>query len=137
MARATLGVIVGNRDFFPDALVTEARADILALFAEMDLEAVLVDDQATKLGGVETRAEVGSAPPRPASAIIEPVALNPLSRRPRRSFASCFSMAAPPRRRRQGPGLHAARVPAGQACARRRADRARCAEDPRRSRGAG
>jgi L-fucose isomerase-like protein len=57
MARATLGVIVGNRDFFPDALVTEARADILALFAEMDIEAVLVDDQATKLGGVETRAE--------------------------------------------------------------------------------
>lgn len=57
MARATLGVIVGNRDFFPDALVTEARADILALFAQMDLEAVLVDDQATKLGGVETRAE--------------------------------------------------------------------------------
>jgi L-fucose isomerase-like protein len=57
MARATLGVIVGNRDFFPDALVTEARADILALFAEMDLEAVIVDDQATKLGGVETRAE--------------------------------------------------------------------------------
>ena len=37
--------------------MTEARADILALFAEMDLEAVLVDDQATKLGGVETRAE--------------------------------------------------------------------------------
>jgi L-fucose isomerase-like protein len=57
MARATLGVIVGNRDFFPDALVTEARADILALFAEMDLEAVIVDDQVTKLGGVETRAE--------------------------------------------------------------------------------
>ena len=26
MARATLGVIVGNRDFFPDALVTEANA---------------------------------------------------------------------------------------------------------------
>jgi L-fucose isomerase-like protein len=57
MARATLGVIVGNRDFFPDALVTEARADILALFGEMDLEAVIVEEQATKLGGVETRAE--------------------------------------------------------------------------------
>jgi len=57
MARATLGVIVGNRDFFPDALVTEARADILALFAEMNLEAVIVEEQATKLGGVETRAE--------------------------------------------------------------------------------
>ncbi len=57
MARATLGVIVGNRDFFPDALVTEARADILGLFSEMDLEPVIVDVGATKLGGVETRAE--------------------------------------------------------------------------------
>ena len=56
MARATLGVIVGNRDFFPDALVTEARADVLALFAEMDIRPVIVDETATKLGGVETRA---------------------------------------------------------------------------------
>jgi L-fucose isomerase-like protein len=29
----TLGVIVGNRDFFPDQLVSEARADLAALFA--------------------------------------------------------------------------------------------------------
>ncbi|HZW00508.1 MAG TPA: L-fucose/L-arabinose isomerase family protein [Candidatus Deferrimicrobium sp.] len=56
MARATLGVIVGNRDFFPDALVTEARADVLALFAEMDITPVIVDETATKLGGIETRA---------------------------------------------------------------------------------
>ena len=54
MARATLGIIIGNRDFFPDALVTEARADILSLFKEMDLEPVIVDASATKLGGVET-----------------------------------------------------------------------------------
>jgi L-fucose isomerase-like protein len=56
MARATLGVIVGNREFFPDALVTEARADVLAVFAEMGIEPVIVDETATKLGGVETRA---------------------------------------------------------------------------------
>jgi L-fucose isomerase-like protein len=56
MARATLGVIVGNRDFFPDALVTEARADVLALFTEMDIRPVIVDESATKLGGIETRA---------------------------------------------------------------------------------
>jgi L-fucose isomerase-like protein len=56
MARATLGVIVGNRDFFPDALVTEARADVMALFAEMDIRPVIVDETATKLGGIETRA---------------------------------------------------------------------------------
>jgi L-fucose isomerase-like protein len=47
MARATLGVIVGNREFFPDALVTEARADVLALFKEMDIDVVMVDEQAT------------------------------------------------------------------------------------------
>ncbi|RPJ24376.1 MAG: fucose isomerase, partial [Chloroflexi bacterium] len=54
MANVTLGVIVGNRDFFPDRLVTEARADILKLFKEMDIEAIILDENATKLGGVET-----------------------------------------------------------------------------------
>src|SRR3990172_3901648 len=54
MAKVTLGVIVGNRDFFPDRLVTEARADILNLFKGMDIEAVILDENATKLGGVET-----------------------------------------------------------------------------------
>jgi L-fucose isomerase-like protein len=54
MAKVTLGVIVGNRDFFPDRLVTEARADVLKLFKEMDIEAVILDENATKLGGVET-----------------------------------------------------------------------------------
>ncbi len=54
MSKATLAVILGNRDFFPDRLVTEARADILALFQEMDIEPVILDEDATKLGGVET-----------------------------------------------------------------------------------
>ncbi len=54
MAKVTLGVIVGNRDFFPDRLVTEARADILSLFKELDIEPVILDEHATKLGGVET-----------------------------------------------------------------------------------
>ncbi|HSL45481.1 MAG TPA: L-fucose/L-arabinose isomerase family protein [Anaerolineales bacterium] len=50
----TLGVIFGNRDFFPDHLVSEARQDILALFKEMDIEAVMLGEQETKLGSVET-----------------------------------------------------------------------------------
>ena len=29
MTRQTLGVIFGNRDFFPDLLVSEARRDVL------------------------------------------------------------------------------------------------------------
>jgi L-fucose isomerase-like protein len=53
----TLGVIFGNRDFFPDKLVTEARADLAKLFAEMGLGAVMLDPAATKLGGVETHAD--------------------------------------------------------------------------------
>jgi L-fucose isomerase-like protein len=57
MAKAVLGVIVGNRDFFPDCLVAEARADILKLFSEMDIEAIILDEKATKLGDVETWAD--------------------------------------------------------------------------------
>jgi L-fucose isomerase-like protein len=53
----TLGVIVGNRDFFPDSLIAGARAQITALFAEMGLGAVIVDEQTTKLGAVETWAD--------------------------------------------------------------------------------
>ena len=54
MAKVTLGVIIGNRDFFPDRLVTEARTDILTLFKEMNIEPVILDENAAKLGGVET-----------------------------------------------------------------------------------
>ncbi|MGA3019093.1 MAG: L-fucose/L-arabinose isomerase family protein [Bryobacteraceae bacterium] len=54
MARMTLGLIVGNRDFFPDVLVGEARRDLLKLFGELDIDAVLLDEHATKLGAVET-----------------------------------------------------------------------------------
>ena len=54
MSKATLGVIVGNRDFFPDRLVTEARTDILSLFKALDIEPVILDEETTKLGAVET-----------------------------------------------------------------------------------
>ena len=49
-----LGVIFGNRDFFPDKLVAEARTDLLKLFGELGLEGVMLDPAQTKLGGVET-----------------------------------------------------------------------------------
>ncbi|MET0393785.1 MAG: L-fucose/L-arabinose isomerase family protein [Chitinophagaceae bacterium] len=50
----TLGVIIGNRDFFPDKLVAEARTEIIELFGRLNIEAVLLNDEETKLGGVET-----------------------------------------------------------------------------------
>jgi len=54
MKKTTLAVIIGNRDFFPDELVTEARQDILALFDELDIEPVILAEDDTNLGGVET-----------------------------------------------------------------------------------
>lgn len=54
MSKATLAVILGNRDFFPDRLITEARQDIIKLFKEFDLEAVVLEEHETKLGSVET-----------------------------------------------------------------------------------
>lgn len=55
--RTVLGVIIANRDFFPDHLVAAARADLLQLFGELGVEAVLLDPAETKLGGVETHAD--------------------------------------------------------------------------------
>ena len=54
MARSTLGVIIGNRDFFPVHLVTEARRDIVAACAALDIEPILLEEHDTKLGAVET-----------------------------------------------------------------------------------
>ncbi|MGP8185693.1 MAG: L-fucose/L-arabinose isomerase family protein [Terracidiphilus sp.] len=54
---ATLGVILGNRDFFPDVLIGEARRDLVKLFAEIDVEPVWLSPQDTKLGAVETWAD--------------------------------------------------------------------------------
>ena len=54
MSKMTLGVILGNRDFFPDPLVSEAREQILRVFAERGIDAVLLDAQDTKMGAVET-----------------------------------------------------------------------------------
>jgi L-fucose isomerase-like protein len=54
MAKMTLGVIVGNRDFFPDQLVAEARRDLQSVFGELDLEPVMLDENQSKLGSVET-----------------------------------------------------------------------------------
>jgi L-fucose isomerase-like protein len=53
----TLGVIFGNRDFFPDQLVAEARRDMEAFLQAMGVETVMLGADATKLGGVETHAD--------------------------------------------------------------------------------
>ena len=54
---ATLGIIIGNRDFFPDKLVSEARKDILSLFDSLQINPILLGENDSKLGGIETFAE--------------------------------------------------------------------------------
>src|SRR5687768_7887811 len=54
---ATLGVIIGNRDFFPDVLVGEARKDLVKLFDFAGIRSVMLTPEETKLGGVETYAD--------------------------------------------------------------------------------
>lgn len=53
-SKMTLGVIVGNRDFFPDRLVGEGRQDILEVLSELGINVVILDEETTKLGAVET-----------------------------------------------------------------------------------
>ena len=50
----TLGVILGNRDFFPDALISEARRDLIAVFKALEVEPIWLTEADSKLGAVET-----------------------------------------------------------------------------------
>jgi len=52
--KTTLALIVGTRDFFPAEPVLEARREVLALLREMDIDIVVLDEEATHLGAVET-----------------------------------------------------------------------------------
>jgi len=56
-AGITLGIIIGNRDFFPDVLVPEARKDITALLQAAGIASVMLSPEQSKLGGVETHAD--------------------------------------------------------------------------------
>lgn len=53
----TLGIIVGNRGFFPAHLCQAGRAEILKTFEKAGIRAVLLADDATKFGAVESLAD--------------------------------------------------------------------------------
>jgi L-fucose isomerase-like protein len=56
-AASTVAVIIGNREFFPDQLVAEARQDVVRLFDASGVRPLMLSDGETKLGGVETHAD--------------------------------------------------------------------------------
>jgi L-fucose isomerase-like protein len=55
LEKPTFGIIVGNRDVFPDHLAKEGREEIIEVMNEMGYEYVILDESATKYGIVETR----------------------------------------------------------------------------------
>lgn len=54
MKQTTLAVIVGTRDFFPAEPVLETRRKVLGLLDGMDVDAVILEEDATNMGAVET-----------------------------------------------------------------------------------
>jgi len=52
-----LGVIIGNRDFFPDRLVAECRSELVETFTKTGITPVWLGEADSKLGGVEIYAE--------------------------------------------------------------------------------
>lgn len=55
--KTTLGIIIGNRDFFPDSLVETARNEVIELCQTLNINPIVLDGATTKLGGVETYQE--------------------------------------------------------------------------------
>ena len=56
----TFGVIMGNRAFFPDHLVTAGRAALLDALRRLGHRAVLLSERDTKKGAVESFADAGT-----------------------------------------------------------------------------
>jgi L-fucose isomerase-like protein len=55
--RITLGVIVGNRGFFPSHLCSTGRTEVLAALQQEGLGAIALDEDATPFGAVESLAD--------------------------------------------------------------------------------
>ena len=53
----TLGIVVGNRNFFPDVLIAEARRDLTVLLRELNVNPIWLSESDSKLGAVETWAD--------------------------------------------------------------------------------
>lgn len=54
MSQITLGLIVGNRDFFPDSLCEEGRQEIIDVLTKQGFKVIALSTEDTKLGTTET-----------------------------------------------------------------------------------
>ena len=55
--KPVFGVIVGNRDVFPDHLAKEGRLEIISVLKELGYECIVLNEDDTKFGVVETYSE--------------------------------------------------------------------------------
>ena len=55
--KMTMGVVVGNRGFFPDHLAKSGREEMLAVLQAADIDVVALTPSESKYGAVETREE--------------------------------------------------------------------------------
>ena len=62
MSNSTLGVIVGNRGFFPELLVRDGREEILRVLAADGYKAICLTPEDTKFGSVESLQDARRAP---------------------------------------------------------------------------
>jgi L-fucose isomerase-like protein len=53
----TIGLIVGNRGFFPDHLAKSGREEMIAILKKAGVEVVVLGPSDSKHGAVETRQE--------------------------------------------------------------------------------
>lgn len=56
--KVCLGVIMGNRGFFPGYLVEEGRKEIIDILKKQGIDVVIVPQKATRYGAVESLAEI-------------------------------------------------------------------------------
>lgn len=56
--KMTMGLIVGNRGFFPDHLANSGREEMIAVLQKAGMEAVVLSPQESKCGAVTTREDV-------------------------------------------------------------------------------
>ncbi|HBO39270.1 MAG TPA: fucose isomerase [Pasteurellaceae bacterium] len=54
LEKITLAVLIGNRGFFPSYLVGDARRDAQRIFAELGINTVMLTEEQTNYGGIET-----------------------------------------------------------------------------------
>ncbi len=55
--KMTMGIIVGNRGFFPDHLAKTGREEMIQTLQKTGIDAVVLDPQQSKYGAVETYEE--------------------------------------------------------------------------------